>query len=247
MIKVNNLKVYNITPAILGIRNSYNSKSDSDENTIGEKDLKLIASLLKSGSSHRKFTRQIFISMDITAPLYWWKQMDQYKIGTTTNSESTMHTICSKPITLNDFSFDDKELALGKRFLPIQEHQDWVCDLHTILVLCEKYRQKYIKTKNFSYFRRLIQILPESYNQKRTWTGSLENLISMQERTGHKLYEWDDFLKALKQNKDLKIFLGCLKKDNNDYPKVDFKKTDSGSNINNNDSFINKIIYKLGE
>lgn len=244
MIKIDNIKVYNVIPAIQGIRNSYNSVSDSNIFKIGNEDLNLAKKLLKAGSSHRKFARQIFISMDITAPLYWWKQMDQYKVGTTTNSESTMHTLSKKEIALNDFSFDDKRIALGKNFLPARENEDWICDLHTIIVLCEKYRKKYFETKNPAYFRRLIQILPESYNQKRTWTGTLENLINMQERAGHKLYEWEDFLKIINENNDLKIFLQefSTKKENkvNDEVKFSNKTRDTESD------FIEKILYKMG-
>lgn len=255
MIKIENLKVYNVLPAIKGIRNSYNSnnKSDSTLDKIGENDLKLIKSLIKKSSSHRKFTRQIFISMEITAPLYWWKQMDQYKVGTTTNSESTMHTLYNKEITLNDFSFDDKEVALRKRSLHNEEHQDWVCDLHTIVVLCEKYRKKYSETKNPIYFRRLIQILPESYNYKKTWTGSLENLIAMQERANHKIYEWDDFLTAIKKEEILNLLLSCFSEQeiNKDKIKEDYKyiykKLNENDERKNMNTMLREMISVVGE
>ena len=192
MIKVENIEVDNIARAVYSARNPMNSwaKSDSDleKDILGPNDLALAQRLYKAGTEHRKYLRQIFVSMDVTAPLLIWKQIDQYKIGTTTNSTSTMHKLTSKPITLDDFSFDDFEY-----------YGEWKDPVSDVVIACEDLRKAYIKTKDKSYWDLLIRLLPESYNQKRTLTMNYENVVSMiHQREGHKLKEWADFIEILK-------------------------------------------------
>ncbi len=191
MIKVDRIKVYNIANAIYSARNPLNSwkKSDSDleRDIIGSNDLDLMKRLYKAGPEHRKYLRQIFVSMDITAPLYFWKEADQYKVGTTTNSCSTMHRIHSKEFVPDDFSYEHlnqySQMALSG----------------TIEAL-NKAREDYLISKNKDDWWQMIQLLPSSYNQKRTVTLNYENVISMiKQRTGHKLDEWNNFIEILKE------------------------------------------------
>jgi len=185
MIKVEDIAVYNIDAAIRGMRHPLESYSDSDSQfhadschfELGENDRKLALKLIKAGTDHSKFMRQIFVSMDITAPLYWWKEMDQYKVSTVTNSTSTMHTIHKKGITTDLFSFDE-----------IKQVDIDYCEY------LEGLRQSYIKTKDKKYWRELIQRLQSSFNQKRTWTGNYQILRNIQSgRQNHKLIEWVNF------------------------------------------------------
>lgn len=207
MIKVENVDVWGFEHAIRGARSPLDSweKSDSlfdGRNILGEtiiekgtkltglgkNDLALMQRLYKAGPEHRKYLRQIFVSMDVTAPLYWWKETDQYKVGTTTNSCSTMHTLTKKPITLDDFSIDDLDDAGIYRDSFIRTVDD-----------CEKLRQAFVSTGDKQYWRWLIQLLPESFNQMRTLTMNYENVVSMiHQRSEHKLQEWRDFVKILK-------------------------------------------------
>jgi len=193
MIKIENTDVWGIEHSIRGMRNPKNSwdKSDSvfsenkDDFVIGKNDLKLMKTLINSGSEHRKFLRQIFVSCDITAPLYWWKEFDTYKIGTTADSCSTMHTIHKREFTLDDFSHEHLINFHGEgefsTFGVILGDLNWS-------------REKYLETKDKRYWWQMIQLLPSSYNQKRTWTGSYENLINMyRQRKNHKLDEWREF------------------------------------------------------
>lgn len=173
---------------------------------IGPNDMKLMRQLIKAGSEHRKFMRQIFVSVDITAPLYWWKEMDQYKVATTTNSTSTMHKLASTPITLDCFEIDDYQSIIsnikidGEICLHNDEHEVcWGNSLDSnvfeqiVVPYCELLRQKYLETKDIRYWRELIRILPESWLQKRTWTCNYETLLgicSIGQRRRHKLVEW---------------------------------------------------------
>ena len=188
MINITKVNVYNFENAIRGARNPMNSWDRIDsyyDNTgqyiLGENDLELASKLCKAGSDHRKFMRQIILSADIYAPLYWWKEFDTYKIGTTANSTSTMHKIHSRPFTINDFSHDQldsdcKELLLN------------------LLNLLEKARENYNISKNKSEWYKMIQLLPSGYNQLRTCTMSYENLVNMYNaRKSHKLNEWREF------------------------------------------------------
>ena len=149
---------------------------------IGPKDMKLAKTLIKAGSEHRKFMRQIFVSVDITAPLYIWKEIDTYKVGTVANSTSTMHKITSAPITKECFEMDD--------FHSIEFEGN---EVDNIINYCEKLRQEYIKTKDKKIWKELIRWLPESFLQKRTMTMNYENLLgicSKGQRRFHKLNEW---------------------------------------------------------
>lgn len=212
MIQCSNIEVSNFDGAIRGMRNPMESWNKSDSYTtmdwdeqklcnipkfiLGKEDKELAQKLLKAGSSHSKFMRQIFVSMDITAPIYWWKQMDTYKVATTGNSTSTMHKLVSKEFTKEDFSFDsdlnDLILFDDNCYEGYNVEFDNVI-LETIEILNEL-RQKYLKTKDKRYWRALIQILPESYNQMRTWTGDYDTLRRIFfERQNHKLDEWFTF------------------------------------------------------
>lgn len=189
MIKVENIEVYNIARAIYSARNPKNSwaKSDSDlkNDIIGENDLDLMRRLYRAGSEHRKYARQIFISMDITAPLYWWKEMDTYKVGTVSDSCSTMHKIDDKELTFDDFSVDHLEDFSWNRLDDLIGH----------LNIC---RAKYIKTGDKKYWWQMIQLLPSSYNQRRTITMNYENVFNIiHQRSHHKLDEWKEFVNIL--------------------------------------------------
>lgn len=194
MVKVENIHVYNLARAIYSARNPLESwdQSDSDieNDVVGKNDLRLANKLFHSGDpSHRKYLRQTFVSMDVTAPLYWWKEADQYKVGTTTNSCSTMHTITKKPITLADFSIDNYEMA--------GNYKDAFCN---VVDDCENLRKAYLASMDKRYWRWLIQLLPESFNQMRTLTMNYENVVNMiHQRSNHKLQEWRDFTDVLRE------------------------------------------------
>ena len=165
--------------------------------TLGPKDLALAQKLVLAGPEHRKFMRQIFVSVDITAPIYWWKEFSTYKIGTTANSTSTMHKLTSKPITKDCFEFDNgDELEITNYTIPhggecglvYSDYQEDIIDM------CETLRQKYLETKDKRYWRALVQILPQSWLQTRTVTMTYENLRNMYfQRRNHKLKEWHQF------------------------------------------------------
>ena len=202
MLKVERISVMNFDNAIRGARNPMNSweKSDSyyDENgkfVMGPADLDFGHRLAVAGSDHRKFLRMIFVSMDITAPLYWWKEFDTYKVGTVANSTSTMHKIHAKPITAEDFSVDHLTLESAKFF-------------GLIIDYLESVRLEYMQTKDKALWYDLITMLPESYEQTRTVTMNYENLVNMYHaRKNHKLDEWhtfcEDFVLNLPYAKDL--------------------------------------------
>lgn len=188
MIELKRTSVMNIDNAIRGARNPLNSwdKSDSyfDEDNnfvLGEADMGLGHRLAIAGNDHRKFLRMVFVSVDITAPLYWWKEYDTYKVGTVANSTSTMHKIHSKPFSRDDFSCDRmSENALN-------------C-LDNVINVLEETRLKFVETKERAHWDDLIQLLPSSYNQTRTCTMNYENLINMYyARRNHKLPEWHEF------------------------------------------------------
>lgn len=155
---------------------------------LGPEDLALAQKLIIAGSDHSKFMRQIFVTMDITAPLYWWKEMDQYRVGCTTNSESTMHKLATTPITRDCFSFDNTD-----SFSPL------ITDLFDDLIQdLEKIRKSYLETKDIRYWRALIQLLPSSWNQTRTWTANYAVLRNIYfARSFHKLSEWREFCKII--------------------------------------------------
>ena len=201
MIKVSNERAYNFMGAVRGMRNSWGSwdKMDSFESTnvsikseqfeswghdgniemfvLGENDKILALKLLKAGSDHAKFTRQILVSFDLTAPLYFWKQFDQYRVGVTSNSTSTMHTIQREAFTPELFSIDIVTTAF---------------EAH--LTNLELLRQMFLETKDKSYWRAIIQMLPDSFNQTRHITCNYQVLRNMyHSRKNHKLKEWHDF------------------------------------------------------
>lgn len=200
MIKLERTSVMNMDNAIRGMRNPMNSHDKSDSYTthienpdtgnmaqftfvIGENDLKLAQSLARAGGDHRKYLRQIFVSVDATAPLYWWKEYDTYKIGTVANSESTMHTIHKKPFMEEDFSLercvDDLIVLRGI---------DYIMNMMNYL------RDKFLETGDKAYWESMIQLLPESFNQMRTCTLNYENLINIYHaRRNHKLTEWHEY------------------------------------------------------
>ena len=215
--KFENTQVFNFEGALRGMRNPKESwgKSDSifhyavakdtkgrmfypdvidaevvDCCKLGENDLKLAQSLIKAGSEHRKFMRQIFVSVDITAPLYWWKEFDTYKVGTVSNSCSTMHKLADTPITKECFEMDDfEDFDIEVNGLVYSNSNSW----NTLIAECEYLRQKYNETKEKKYWKALIRKLPESWLQKRTVTMDYENLLAMcskGQRRFHKLTEW---------------------------------------------------------
>ena len=196
---VDNIEIMNLDGAIRGMRNPYDSwdKSDSLWNFpinktnevlgIGQKDMELAQRLIKAGPEHAKFLRQIFVSMDIAAPLYWWSEMDTYKVGTTANSCSTMHTLSKYPIVENMFAFDETNDPCEINFR------------QNLLKHLEYLREKYNETKDYDYFRKLKQDLPTSFIQKRTWTGNYANLRNIiSQRSSHRLKEWHEFIDVLK-------------------------------------------------
>ena len=210
MITIEKTDIYGWEAAVRGMRNPMNSwdKMDSTYNVIyeycsnddltltatprlqfeaGKNDLALMTKLAKAGPDHGKFLRFIDVSVDITAPLYWWKEFDTYKIGTVANSCSTMHKIHEKEFQLSDFSHEHLYSTLGESF----EAMD--C-LEMIVELLNKYREKYLETKDKFWWWQMIQLLPSSYNQKRTVQLNYAVLKNMYHaRKSHKLDEWHDF------------------------------------------------------
>lgn len=201
MLKLERTSVMNLENAMRGARNPMNSwaKSDSaydDKGNyiLGENDLALAKKLCRAGSDHRKFVRQIFVSADITAPLYWWKEFDTYKVATVANSTSTMHKIHAKSFELADFSVD--KLSDGA-----------LAAFRTYMDYMEATRRRFVETKDKRDWYDLIQLLPSSYNQLRTVTMNYETLINIYyARRAHKLDEWHvfcDWIRTLPYADDL--------------------------------------------
>lgn len=188
MIKLEHSAVMNLENAMRGARNPLNSwaRSDSyyDETgnyVLGENDLGLAKRLRKAGSDHRKYMRQIFVSVDITAPLYWWKEYDTYKVATVANSTSTMHKIHSKSFTRADFSHDHMS-------------EEALAALDSMIGVLEQLRLRFVETKDKQAWYSMIQLLPESYEQLRTCTFNYETLVHIYfARRDHKLEEWHRF------------------------------------------------------
>ncbi len=159
---------------------------------LGPKDMKLAAALIHGGSEHRKFLRQIMVTVDITAPLYWWKEFDTYKVGTTANSTSTMHKLTSKPITLDCFELDDYDDSLPIGYVLGQKDTANVgVFTEDFIDFLEELRQKYLETNDKAYWKELVRWLPNGWLQTRTVTMNYENLLSMiHQREHHKLTEW---------------------------------------------------------
>lgn len=206
--KFEKTEVWGFEHALRGMRNPMESwnKSDShyryleeseeeDEKIlsgnyyqIGKNDLKLAQKLIRAGEPHRKFLRQIFVSVDITAPLYWWKEFDTYKVGTVANSTSTMHKLASTPITRDCFETDDfEDVNFGNDEEPIFINEVW----EMLLINLERLRNKYNETQDKRYWKELIRLLPESWLQTRTITMNYENIFNIiKYRKEHKLTEW---------------------------------------------------------
>lgn len=188
MIKLERAGVMNLENAIRGARNPMNSwaRSDSfyDENrnyVLGPNDLDLARRLRRAGSDHRKYLRQVFVSVDITAPMYWWKEYDTYKIATVANSTSTMHKITSKPFDIDDFSHDHMTAGTEKFMQSVVDELEGI-------------RLRYLETKDKKDWYDIIQLLPSSYNQMRTCSFNYETLINIYfARKDHKLAEWHTF------------------------------------------------------
>lgn len=181
MIKIEKTDVYGWEAAIRGMRNPLNSwdRSDSKGDVVGANDHDLMMRLAKGGSTHAKYRRMITVTVDITAPLYWLKEVDTYKVGTVANSCSTMHRIHAKEFTIDDFSYD---------------HIDDSNLLWAIPDELNKWRKMYLETKDKYYWWQMIQLLPTSYNQKRTFLFNYEVLAAMyNDRKNHKLDEWHTF------------------------------------------------------
>ena len=193
MITIEKISVMNLENAVRGARNPMNSweKSDSyyDEKgnyILGENDLDLCRRLAKAGSDHRKYLRQIFVSMDICAPLYWWKEFDTYKVATVANSCSTMHKVHAKAFSREDFSCD--------RLSPAALSQ-----LDALIAFLEERRLAFVASKDKAAWHDIIQLLPSSYNQLRTVTMNYETLVNMYyARRGHKLAEWHEMCDVIK-------------------------------------------------
>lgn len=210
MIKVENIDVWGFRHAIRGMRNPMNSweKSDSYQSgftddgkhgfVIGSHDLDLMKRLYKAGTEHRKYLRQIFVSMDIVAPLYWWKEFDTYKVGTVSNSCSTMHRITERRLTRDDFS--DEGLMLvdeqdGERI----ERNLYDATLDEIIDRLNIAIGYYKRHGDKRYEGVIFKLLPSCYNQRRTITMNYENVVTIvKQRTGHKLDEWNQFVEVLK-------------------------------------------------
>lgn len=185
MIKIENVEVTGITRAVYSARNAMNSWDKSDSNfetdTLGINDYDLAKRLCKASTDHRKFMRMINVTMDITAPLYFFKEADTYKVGTVCNATSTMHKIHAKEFTLDDFSTEHLMDFSWNRLDDLITHLNWC-------------REKYIETKDKDYWWQMIQLLPTSYNQKRTLQLNYEVLTNIyKSRRNHKLDEWRDF------------------------------------------------------
>lgn len=161
---------------------------------IGKNDLDLAQRMIKAGAPNDKFLRQIFVSVDITAPLYWFKEMDTYKVATTSNSTSTMHKLASTPITKECFEMGDFENVKVYDGEPYNEDTFMDAVWEELIEACETLRKRYNETKDIKYWKELIRILPEAWLQTRTWTGNYANLRGMYLwRKDHKLKEWHQF------------------------------------------------------
>ena len=196
MIKIENMDVYGWEAAIRGMRNPLNSWDKSDSFSagmygyiIGENDLDLMVKLAKGGSSHAKYRRMINVTVDITAPLYWWKEFDTYKVGTVANSCSTMHKIHDKEFVLDDFSH---EHLWGDS--QARDVDDPIGVMNLVIDMLNTCRDVFLETNDKDYWWQMIQLLPSSYNQKRTIQLNYEVLVGMyRDRKNHKLDEWHTF------------------------------------------------------
>lgn len=244
MIEIENVEVTGWEAAIRGMRNPYNSwqKSDSKQigqvlkseeiapgvkrtywepcvpyTSIGTNDHALMMKLRNAGTDHRKFMRMITVYMDITAPLYWWKEFDTYKVGTVANSCSTMHKIAAKEFTFEDFSH---EKLINSACMEIQEQHIRISPIQALATTIEclnSYRDLYLQTKDKKYWRQMIQLLPSSYNQRRTVMLNYEVLANIyKSRCNHKLDEWVDFCEWIEGLPYSELITGLLDGDDTD-------------------------------
>ena len=194
MLTIENVEIFGYKAAIRGMRNPMNSwsKSDSNADLIGQNDEQLMLALAKA-PEERKYLRMIHVQFDVTAPLYWWKEFDTYKIGTVSNSCSTMHKIAAKEFTLDDFSHEH----IGN--VPNCDPMYYAALEGTIMALNEA-RRCFIDTKDKKYWWQMIQLLPSSYNQRRTIDLNFEVLLKQyRERKNHKLDEWHTYCDWIKE------------------------------------------------
>ena len=224
MIKVEAIEVFGIEGAMRGMRNPLNSWDKADTTVsddileIGGNDLNLATRLIKAGTEHRKFLRMIHVQMDVIAPLYWWKEADTYKVGTTTNSCSTMHKIAAKEFTLDDFShehlIDDQEDFENENG-QVSSYKDFL--YYDVLDVLNKARRQYLETKDKKYWWQMIQLLPSSYNQRRTIDMSMETVLNiLHQRSHHKLDEWIELCDTmLKQIPYCQEFYNAMRGDPN--------------------------------
>lgn len=219
MIKIENTEVYGWEAAIRGMRNPMNSwdKSDTEltistqyfgnvstrrtEICIGKKDFALMKTLVEAGTDHRKFLRMVNVTVDITAPLYWWKEFDTYKVGTVRDSCSTMHKITAKEFTIDDFSHEHLFPGEYGEETPTDILQYLICALN-------KFRELYLKSHDKNYWWQIIQLLPSSYNQRATVQLNYEVLLNMyHSRKNHKLDEWRKFCEWIEELPYMKEFI----------------------------------------
>lgn len=203
MIKVGNIEVFNLEGAIRGMRNPMSSwdKSDTTTNKLGENDKNLAQRLIKAGPEHRKFLRQIMISFDVVAPTYWYLEFDTYKVGVISNSCSKMHKLMSKPLTLDDFSLDyiPEGCVEDTPMINLVRVLNEAIDIYNHF---DEYKQQGVLNgllfDKKQVFLAALQLLPMSYNQRRTVTMSAETLLNIiNQRSHHKLKEWHDFIDAM--------------------------------------------------
>jgi len=216
---VENIDVHGFEHAIRAARNPMSSwsKSDSNGDMIGTADMDLLKRLTMAGVPHRTFLRMIVVWMDVTAPLYFWKEADRYTVGKTQVSTSTMHKIHAKDFSLADFSYEHLLNNLtndDEVYWYNEEYPNTSLDVLDDLVgMLNRQRRLYLKTKDKKYWWQLIQLLPSSYNQKRTIMMSYEVCLKIiEERTGHRLDEWNDFVETLKKLPYMEQFAVCLEK-----------------------------------
>ena len=195
MIKIENIETFGWEAAIRGMRNPLNSWSKNDSSwsdttfSLGPNDFDLAYRLIKAGPEHRKFLRMIYVSMDITAPLYLFKEADTYKVGTVANSCSTMHRLHIKRFCREDFSIEHLENCN-------EEH--WMVCMDNVISSLNVAREKYLETKDKKYWWQMIQLLPSSYNQLRTFDCNYEVILTiLKQRKGHKLDEWHEFRRIM--------------------------------------------------
>lgn len=226
MIDISNVQVVGWEQAIRGMRNPMNSwdKSDTEYSPIGNfanigfADYELMMKLRNAGTDHRKFMRMIVVYLDINAPLYWWKEFDTYKVGTVANSCSTMHTIHKKEFTIEDFSHEHLTGETDGLWVNA-DGRDFMCSaLDFCQITCDvlnHYRELYLETKDKKYWRQMIQLLPTSYNQKRTVMLNYEVLANIyKSRKNHKLDEWIIFCKWIEHLPYSELITGEISNEN---------------------------------